>query len=251
MTETINQMYNWIKLYYPDMKYVILIIISMGYICVCKKEHRKSIIYPIIVILVFVLNPIIYQKLLKNMSYWRMFWMIPDAIIISYAITDIIKKCKALWSKVILILACMGMIIFFGKNVYNRDVFDIIKNPQKVSADTETVCEAILAIDKHPRCIMPDGMYVEARQYNGDIELMYGRNADGYINELDDRYMNVHYQMQSETPNYDYVFSVAREDEYSYVVCNKNKPVSDDILQMYGYSSCIDVGNYWVYYISR
>lgn len=248
MTEAINQMYNWIRLYYPDMIYVIIMMISVGYLLMCKKEHRKSIMYPVIVILICILNPIIYQKLLSKMVYWRMFWMIPDATIIAYAVTDIIKKCKPVWGKMILLITCMGTIIHVGKNVYNRDVFDRIQNPQKVSADTEAVCDAILAIDKHPRCVMPDGMYAEARQYNGDIELMYGRNAEGYINNLADKYIPVHQQMQAESPDYDYVFSVASEDNYNFIACNKRKPVPDEVLRKYGYVGCLDAGNYWVYY---
>lgn len=248
MVESINQMYNWIRAYYPNVIYVVVIVLSAIYLFVCKEKHRKSIIYPTMVILICILNPIIYKLLLSRMVYWRMFWMIPDAILIAYAVTDIIKRCKPIWSKLILIVGFGIAIIAMGINVYNRDVFDRIHNPQKVSANTEAVCDAILSVDAHPRCVIPDGMYAEARQYNGDIELMYGRNAEGYINVLNDRYKNVHYQMQSEMPDYEYVFSVAKEDGYNFVVCNKNKPVPDKILQMYGYVSCLDAGEYWVYY---
>ncbi|MBQ9609884.1 MAG: hypothetical protein IJV15_10640 [Lachnospiraceae bacterium] len=248
MMESIKQMYNWIRAYYPDMIYVSVIIVAALYLFICKKEHRKSIIWPLIVILICILNPVIYKLMLRRMVYWRMFWMIPDAILIAYAVTDIIKRCKSVWSKIILAAGFTVAIAVMGVNVYNRDVFDLTRNPQKVSANTKEVCAAILSVDSHPKCIIPDGMYTEARQYNGDIELMYGRNADGYINELNDRYKNVHYQMQSDTPDYEYVFSIAKEDGYNFVVCNKNKPVPDNILQMYGYVSCLDAGEYWVYY---
>ncbi len=248
MSEAIKNMHNWIKLYYPDMIYTCIIIIAMVYLLVAKKEQRRSIVYPIIVILICILNPFLYQKLLRKMVYWRMFWMIPDAILVSLALTDIIKRCRLKWVKTILFTAAILLVVITGVRVYNRDVFDFTKNPQKVSDNTQKVCDAILSIDEHPRCIIPDGMYTEARQYNGDIELMYGRNADGYINELSEKYKEVHYNMCSDAPNYEYVFEVAHRDGYDFVVCNKNKPVPDEVLQRYGYVGCLDAGEYWVYY---
>lgn len=248
MSESLKSMNNWIKLYYPDMIYVCVIVIAAVYLFVYKKEHRKSIIYPLIVILICILNPVLYQKLLSRMVYWRMFWMIPDAVIIAYAVTDIIKRGKTYLVKGMLLAAGVCCIIFTGVRVYDKDVFDWTKNPQKVSADTEAVCDAILAIDKHPKCVIPDGMYCEARQYNGDIELMYGRNAEHYINNLAEKYIPVHFQMQSDNPDYDYVFSVAKEDGYNFVVCSKEKPVNETILIRYGFNGCVDAGNYWVYY---
>lgn len=248
MADTINQMQNWIKQYYPDIIYVCLIIVAAIYLFVCKKEHRKSLICPIIVILICILNPIIYQKLLSRMVYWRMFWMIPDAILISYAITDIIKKCKPVWIKSLLIIAGICGIIITGVRVYNEELFVRTQNLQKVSANTEKVCDTILAIDKNPKCIIPDGMYCEARQYNGDIELMYGRNAEGYINELSERYMLVHFFMQQDEPDYEYIFSVAKEDGYDFIACQKKKAVPDEILEKFGYDGCADAGEYWVYY---
>lgn len=248
MTELINQMQNWIKQYYPDTIYVCVIVVAAIYLFVCKKEHRKSIIYPIIVILICILNPVIYQKLLRRMVYWRMFWMIPDAVLISYAITDIIKRSKPVWIKSILLVTAICGIIITGVRVYNKELFIKIQNLQKVSANTEKVCDTILAMDRNPKCIIPDGMYCEARQYNGDIELMYGRNAEGYINELSERYMLVHFFMQQDEPDYEYIFNVAKEDGYNFIVCQKKKAVPGEILEKYGYDRCADAGEYWVYY---
>ena len=248
MVESVKEMYNWIKLYYPDMVYVCIMIAAAIYLFVCKKENRRSVISPIIVILICILNPVIYQKLLSRMVYWRMFWMIPDAIIIAYAATDIIKRCNKVTVKMVLLASFISVIVITGVCMYNRENFELIQNPQKVTADTEEVCDAILSIDKHPRCVLPYDMYSEARQYNGDIELMYGRNAEGYINKLDEKYWYVFYELFLDEPNYEYVFSTAAADGYNFIVNTKDKPVEEEVLIKYGYLSSMPAGEYVVYY---
>lgn len=247
MSESIRDMINWLKQYYNDKFYIIITIAALIYLFTVKKEHRKALICPLIVIILCIFNPFLYQKFLIGVSYWRMFWMIPDAMLIAYVITDIIKRLKPIYGKVIILLSFIVLIVCIGTNMYNRELFCKIQNPQKVSPQTKEICDVILSVDKHPKCIIPDGMYIEARQYNGDIELMYGRNAEGYINELPEKYMYVHYYMWTDSPNYEYVFEAAKRDGYNFVVCNKNKPVPDDILDKYGYGDCLDAGGYWVY----
>ena len=64
---------------------------------------------------------------------------------------------------------------------------------------------------------------------------MYGRNAHGHIAYMPEMETRVYEQMESETPDYDYVLQKASEGDYNFVVTYENCPIEEKILNAYGY----------------
>ena len=250
MSILIEEMINWIKLYYGDAIFLTMAFFSYIYLYIYNSKIRKTIIYPSAFLLFLLLNPILYKFIFRAGRYWRFFWMLPNAIIIATAITLIAKKSDKRIHKVIVISLVTLFIIVKGANVYQNAGFVKAQNLYKVDANTQAVCDAILEYDKSPKCVMPSTLFCEARQYSGDIELMYGRDVQGYIRGVSDDVRKVYESMESDNPDYDYILSQSLEGGYGFVITYDSKSIDDTILDKYGYNLINNVVGYNIYYNS-
>ena len=250
MSLLLSEMINWIKTYYGDAIFLTMAVFSYIYIFVCFKKVRSLIIYPSAFILFLLLNPLLYKYIFKGGRYWRFFWMFPSIIMISVAITMLIKSSKTVYEKLIVSIVFVLLIVIKGTNVYQNGGFEKTDNLFKVNPETQAVCSVILEYDESPRCILPNPIFCEARQYSGDIELMYGRDVQGYIMRAPDDIKKVYACMESEMPDYEYVLSKAFEGRYEFVVTKELKPVDDITLDKYGYNLIQNVDGYNIYYNS-
>lgn len=250
MSVLIEEMINWIKLYYGDAIFLTMAFFSYIYLFIYSSKIRTTIIYPSAFLLFLLLNPILYKIIFRAGRYWRFFWMLPNAIIIAAAITLIIKKSNNNIYKIIVLCLVSLFIVIKGTNVYQNAGFVKTQNYYKISANTLAVCDAILEKDKSPKCVMPSTLFCEARQYSGDIELMYGRDVQGYIRGVSEDVRKVYEYMESDNPDYDYILSQSLEGGYGFVVTYDSKPIDDITLDKYGYKLINNVVGYNIYYNS-
>lgn len=243
-----QQMLDWVTAYYGDKVYFFLAIAAYIYLFISTKSTRKRIVYPCILILFLVLNPYLYAYVYSRIIYWRLLWMLPNGIVIAYAAVSFIEKRKHKITKIIWLAAFAVCIVLKGTNVYTHSGMVQAQNEQHLSSVVKNVCDYILMESEQPRCIMPREWYSQVRQYSGDIEMMYGRNADGYINTVDDMSKRIADELAKETPDFGYVFGQAFIQKYEFVVVHESKPVTDAVLQQYGYDLQTTVDGYNIYY---
>ncbi len=233
MSEIVNVIMNWIARYYGDALFVVVAFVSYIYLFVYSKENRKRIIYPVLLICFVAINPILYKYIFYRIIYWRLFWMLPNSIVIAYAVVKMVRNSNKI-EKIIVIGMLSCLIVFKGSNAFEHGGFVSMQNLYKISDDVIQVCDIMLNLDDSPRCIMPAPLYSEVRQYSGDIELMYGRNIEGYINSnIKQEFRDVHAELLKESPNYDYVLNVAKSNQFEFVVVESGKPISNDVLEVY------------------
>ncbi len=244
----INIIKDKFHMYYGDYIFLIMVIIACFFLALEDKETKKKLIYPLFFVAFCVLCPVLYKYVFKDIVYWRLFWIIPDTMIISIAIVKLIKKAKSNLLKVMMTILSIGIIVGVGENVFTNATYTSVENGYKISQETVDVCEIISKIDEEPRCIIPKSIYSEIRQYSGDIELMYGRNVQGYIGEtsLTDEY--VYRKMKSKSPQYETILAVAKKENYNFIVCEDSKPIDEDILMKYNFYEVGSTENYLVYY---
>ncbi|MBO5387443.1 MAG: hypothetical protein J6A59_04805, partial [Lachnospiraceae bacterium] len=245
--EEAKELLNWILLYY-DRFIVIMVTIVIIYLFFAEKSSRVKIIYPIVLVFVCVLNPILYHYVLKKIIYWRVFWLLPESIIIGYGLAHLVKSVKPTVVKVAVLIIMVAVLIAGGNNVYKVADFEQTKNQQKVATETKTVGDIMLSIDKNPKCIVPEELAWEMRVYSGDIELLYGRNAEGYINYPDAVAEKVCNELYKEVPNTDFVFGTAYNKKIDFVVLPREKSINDDIAASYGYYMVDAVDGYPIYH---
>ncbi|MGN0251033.1 MAG: hypothetical protein ACI4EH_06705 [Oliverpabstia sp.] len=247
MSYAIETIQKWFEIYYADGFYLTLAIFAFIYLFVHFPELRAKFLIPMGLVVVVVLNPVMYQLILRKVVYWRLFWMFPTAILIGLAVIKMIQYCDNNIMKVGITLLFCGLVLLKGTNTFQHGGFTIVQTLEKLPKEVQAVCNELLAKEEEPRCIMPQTLFCDVRQYSGDINMMYGRNAHGYIAYMPDMENRVYEQMESETPDYEFVLQKASEGDYTYVVTYENRPIAKKILNTYGYEEMCLCEGYIIY----
>ena len=247
MKDAVTQIIFWYKEYYADGFFLILAICAYIYLFVHEEKIRKKMLYPVAMLVFCILNPVLYYKVFKDIIYWRLFWLIPDAIMIAYAVTMMVRASKKTMEKIMVLLFVCGVIVIKGTNVYTNGGFTVRQNLEKVSESVVQVCDVMLEMEEEPRCILPGPLLSEARQYSGSIKSAYGRNAFGYILAMPQEQWDIYQEMEKETPDFDYILGKAVERNYTFVVTYDRHVIEEEILLKYNYYEKACVAGYRIY----
>lgn len=247
MREAVGKVLKNLNNFYPDRVYVLLFLCALLYIFFTNKKLRNKLVIPVIVVAVIVINPVLYKLGLSKLTFWRFFWIFSDILVISYVLTDLVRKFDKAWAKIIVCIYCAVIIVLAGANVFKSGALVKTQNKEHLDAHTKSVCDAMLAMNEHPKCVVPLELAWEARQYCGDIEMMYGRNADGFINRVDPA-CDLVQESIAEGVGYDYVFTMATVHGYPFVVTLSWKQPEADVVQEYNYEKCFEDDMYALYY---
>ena len=249
MLDTCKAIYGVIREYYGDLIYLIMAAVAYIYLFIRAKDIRNKLLLPVAMIMFVVVNPVLYMFIFKDIIYWRLFWMFPDALIIAIAFTFAMRDKLKVWIKILVALAFFCAIIYSGKNVYKVDAFEKTSNAYKLPRETCEVGKILLDNDDHVKCIAPRQLYSTLRMYSADIELLYGRNADGYISVMPDKYKRISTQMDAAVTDYNVILSQAIYDRCNYVVTLIQKPIGEDILDRYSFSEIARTASFIVYHL--
>lgn len=236
-----------LDMYYGDYIFLIITIVACVFLAIEDKETRKKLIYPLLLVVLCIVCPVLYKYVFKNIIYWRLFWLIPSSLLVPTAIVKLIKRAKSNILQYIILVVFICIIVNSGVNVYDNVEYLTAKNGYKISQATVDVCEIILSKDSEPKCIMPNSIYTEVRQYSGDIQLMYGRNMQGYISESSVDDDDIYKKMSDSNPQYETVLALAQYEGYNFVVNDINKPINQILLDRYGFCEIGRTEYYIVY----
>ncbi len=238
----------WCETYYADGFFLTMTVASFFYLFVHEKESRKRLLYPVALLVFCVLNPILYYMMFHQIIYWRLFWVIPDAIIIAYALTRLVQSAGSRRERAVVLVMALAVVFVGGTNVYQNGDFVLIQNPEKVDRPVKEVCDLMLELDESPKCILPAPMLSQARQYSGQIRSMYGRNVEGYILDANEEQWSMYYEMESGAPNFNLILREASDKGYDFVVTYEQNEIKDSILERYQYREAGCLEGYRVYY---
>ena len=240
--------YNWFLDYYADCVYLVFSILSAIYLMMKKRNQYKKIILPSIFLYVLVLNPVLYKFVFSSIVYWRLFWMIPNSFIIILAIGEILRKSNKISERIVICIGVISLVFLLGHSVFDGAKRGDEINRYRLSQETVDVGSIMIEYDETPKCIVPASLISSIRLYSGNIEPMYGRNAQGYINRASDEVLVMYNVMESENPDYDYVLTRAKHWGYNFVVNTQNKPIDETLLCYYGYELLKSIDGYNIYY---
>lgn len=248
MLDDMKIMIDWFKDYYADCIYLVFSIISAVYLINKNKKSYIKIVLPSALLYVLIFNPFLYRYVFSKIIYWRLFWMIPSSLFIILAVGEILRKSDKIRDKMLICIAVISLSVVLGTNVFEGAKRGEENNIYRLSKETVDIGSTMLEYDKNPRCIVSSGLISSIRLYSGDIEPMYGRNAQGYINRASDEVKTMYNVMESEAPDYDYVLTKARLLNYNFVVNVDTKPISESTLSIYGYEWIKSIDGYNIYY---
>lgn len=249
--ELINQtIAEWIQDYYADGFFFLLAIGAFVYLYVTCKDLRYKFLLPIFLMIFIAVNPILYKYIFSRIIYWRLLWMLPNAILIAAAVVVFLKKQTKVWVKWGLLAVAAAFIISQGQYMFSDGVFSPRSNWEKLSQETIDVCDIILEIDDTPRIIAPLELSTEIRQYAPEIYMLYGRNMTNvYIRGMTYEEQEVSFNaLKIMPPHYGYVFYMISGLDINFAVVESYKEVPIEILQLYGYEEIARTNSHIIYY---
>lgn len=246
MNQTIAE---WIQDYYADGFFFLLAIGAFVYLYVTCKDLRYKFLLPIFLMIFIVVNPILYKYVFSRIIYWRLLWMLPNTILIAVAVVVFLKKQTKLWMKWGILAVAVAFIISQGQYMFSDGVFSPRSNWEKLSQETIDVCDIMLELDESPRALIHSRINNEVRQYNAEIELMYGRETEGYIRENYEPESWVYWNLKQFNGNYEYALMMSQELGYNFFVVEIEVPIENEtLLKKYGYYETGRTTNHIVYY---
>lgn len=179
MRNAIVDIVNNMNMYYGDAVFLMLAAMSYLYLFVYGKEQRGRFLYPILLILFCIVNPLLYILIFYKINLWQMCWMLPNALIIALAVTRLIKCSEKKREKAVVLLCMAGVLLLKGNNVYQSGNYTWIQNWEKIT-ETWTVTQYASVTgaqqmfytieDMQGRLVIVDGGYdVDAEQVQNVI----------------------------------------------------------------------------------
>ncbi|MBQ1849270.1 MAG: hypothetical protein II477_03975 [Lachnospiraceae bacterium] len=208
-----------------------------------RRERRLLFLYvPFLILLIF-FNPLVYRifdKLLGEEIFYRMLWLLPVTVTLSYGT---VKICGSLSGKrqIAFGITAALLIGISGKLVYTNSGFTVAENIHHVPQEVVTICDMIEVPGIEVMAVFPLEMLHYVRQYSEAICMPYGREV--LVNE----YSELEYVLHYEEVDVSRLASLSKEQKCHYVILGKEKKLIGGRMEDFGYELIGDVGNYLVY----
>lgn len=215
-----------------------------------EKENRKWLAGYSVLFAAVYLCPLSARLIMKYcigyLVYWRMFWMLPSALIIAYAAAKLCTKWKHAGAQVLCMALLTLVIVLAGENPYVGADAPYVRahNLQKLPADACQVTDIILEnLEEGERAVavVPDALTGYIRQYDASVELVYGRKS-----KLKKRRKRLHRQMNKEEPNFRKIVRLSRKLGANYLVYPADETQNLQIEER-GFVQIGRVGGYVIY----
>jgi len=188
-----------------------------------RKEYRMLFIYMPAVILVLFFNPFV-AKMMQTYAdeevYYRIMWLIPVSVTISYTVVDLYCNLKGKLRGIVLVLSAI-MIITGGKLIYTDTAYSVAENEYHVPQSVVDVCDAIISPGREIRAAFPTEMLVYVRQYTPMVVMPYGYEEIKYYKHAEKLYA----QVMADEPEAEILFVEATQKNCNYVVMDETKKI--------------------------
>lgn len=235
--------------------YWVLYAVSLLYLFRFDPEKRKTVVYPSVFAAVMLFNPIVFALVWMNISYshWRLFWMIPVTGTVCAAAVSLVSRLSteirraAAGAAVILLLAAAG------RNVYQTDYcrFEEADNLFRLPQEAVAAAEILLEQEAQPRAVVTSGLFCYLRQYSADIQMLYGRDTQGYIHRIEDESMAVYRMLDEEQPDFVRVGDEMQRLGYSYLVLWDGGKFDTGRMNADGFEKLGETGIYTIWRLVR
>lgn len=231
----------------------LLALFAVLFVCVGEKRNRYSLLYPAAGILLVFFNPLIYGTIgirFMNGMYWRMLWLIPLVPLVAMGVTALYSRAKTLLLRCLVLFAAGILVIFGGSPIYTRANFTPAQNVYQIPQVAIDVADCIirdLGEQETDYAVVPDELLCYIRQYTSRVELVYGRNAYGYIQEMSDDCAVIHNEMVKQVPDVEKAALYSKGENAQYIVFNSAYHKGYDAISQYGFAFLERVDGYDIY----
>lgn len=227
----------------------ILYLLALLYLWVAEKNEqiRGILVYGASVLQALFFFPPFYYgyQLLDQGTYYRILWLLPMTITISYAGIKILGKYPS-WGIILGVI----LIAVSGKSVYSNRYLSKAENAYHLPQEAVDICVLIMPKEGQERVtgVFPDELIHFIRQYTSKIRLAYGRDylAPDWI--YGDHPLRM--VMNQEEIFAEELTDMATEYGCQYIILNKAKTLNGDI-QAVGMTKYAETVNYEIYRNNR
>lgn len=222
--------------------------------CVCMgKDDRKRLFWPSTLVLLFFFNPIFYAVIgtrFLSGVYWRLLWMLPISFVIAYAVTQMAYKAKKDVLRVCVLAVACVCIIVTGKPVFSAETYTEKENEYEISQAAIEICDIVMGdlSDWKENIIVPNELWCDIRQYSCSVGLLYGRNAGGFISNIEPDENAVYEEMCKEEPDVAVITDIAKQRGCRFIVFNTSFHQIPEDMSSYGYEKLAVVQDDYVVY---
>lgn len=196
------------------------------------RSRRLRFVVPGLLMSLVIVNPLFYRywDALDLYAYWRMLWVVPVVSVVAGVVPAITEKTRETGVKANIVVVGVALIAFGGTFLYSGagGAFTFpASNAVKLPEYVIEVAEYLEALEDSPRAVVqyPIGTYL--RQYTGDIDIMYGRNIDGYIQRASKEAQTVHSQLIDPEGDLELVATILANEGFDYLVLDDTDRMDD------------------------
>lgn len=238
--------YVFLQDYLLRLPYTLVALAAAVYLWFAHKEIRWKLLFPLLLVTLMISTPWAYQYSFNR--YFRLFWLLPRGILTAMAATDLFRRFKNQWIRLAALLLAGGVIFLTGTSWFSDSSVEPAYTPYKIHKGLPEICEQMLTETPHPKAIFT-GTWAPlmVRQYSADIELLWGRNAYGFIMPLSKEAKAVYKSYHTSPRNWDALFAYASGNGYDYIGTTSKAKALKDAAKVYGYKRIMTAGDYKLY----
>lgn len=256
MLQTLSLAWQEYAKFFGTGLYIYLAYASMIYIFIKEKKLRMVLsVFPAILLLIF-FNPVfikvMYYKYFFG-TYWRVLWLFPATILNAYAATRLIFHFKEKSRQLLAMALVAVLFVLCGKLIYTTENFSRRSNWYKLPSAVTTIGYNIAHYSTdswYPLIIVPNELYCSMRQYSSGYQLLYGRDAEGYMSGIsNEEIQTIYEEMCKKEPDVALIVELARNYGVNNIIFNTDYHVLKDSPENYGCLYCGDTDNYSYYQV--
>lgn len=245
---------DWLAAYAGNGWHMALLAAALVYIILKKEEepHRRLIAGFTGLFTAVYFCPVtagIVMKCVGSEVYWRMMWVLPVPLIISYAAVRICSNGKSTGKRICTGVLLAVLICMTGKNVYLQDSpYEKAVNVQKIPSTPVAVCEIIRAnLDEGEEAWLaaPEDIIGYVRQYDASINQTYGRRGTRRRTWKGIR-KRIDLQLRGEEISYNKLVKKLRKSKTNFVVLGPAAGTREAMIER-GFEPVGEAGAYTVY----
>jgi len=181
-----------LSVYAQNCAYFVLYILGLIYIFVKGTKRDKEIFLPQAILLILtVYNPLFAYFVNRffdiNNEYYRLFWIAPVALLVSYIVAGIVSGVKNTGEKGIVVVLILLIGLTAGNFVY-ADGYNRIENIYQIPDELIEITEIIHenASQEYPKAFFEYEYNMQVRQYDPKIRLTIDR--EDYLRAVVENY---------------------------------------------------------------
>lgn len=221
---------------YMGGRYLALLFsLALLYLLLAEKNKRRRAMFvymPISLLLLFffpITRKVFVRLMGEGDTYYRILWLVPMGIVIGYGgvkFAAFVCERKGEWGKRLTLAAAAVAVMLCGAYVYASPYMSKAENLYHIPQKVIDICDVIAPAEGEERiwAVFPTDLVYFVRQYDTDIQLLYGRE----MVEPKWQYAEpVHTVMNHPTMiDMEELLELTRERNCTYIVLPNNKGVS-------------------------